>query len=174
MVAICGGKMSWDIFWIRSVIGPFTSSILLPGPEMEECIVWDAEWSFVPVTLSPAPSRRRTSGRSNVRLSMAGTSTSTVYLLMSAGCPSTAEVRILFFSSHNRHNVTLILTAIGVNCLSLSCLLCQSWWRTGVSCSAGWPAAQLTISSGTGSLMARHADPIPTTSVSRACAGWGS
>lgn len=77
------------------MIGPFMSSILLPGPGMEECIVWVAEWSFVPVTLSPAPNRRKTSERSNVRLSMAGTSTSTVYLLMFAGCPSTAEVRVL-------------------------------------------------------------------------------
>ncbi len=169
------------------MIDPFISSILLPGPGMEECIVWVAEWSFVPVTLSPAPSRRRTSGRNNVRLSMAGTSTSTVYLLMFVGCPSTAEVRIIF-------SVTDILLASFVNPLHLcimdimwvwhwrllilrfclSCLLGQSWWRTGVSCSAGWPAARPTISSGTGSLMARRADPIPTTSVSRACAGWGS
>lgn len=47
-----------------------------------------------------------------MRLSMAGTSTSMVYLLMFAGCPSTAEVRIHIFS------VTYILPAPFVNSVS--------------------------------------------------------
>lgn len=64
-----------------------------------------------------------------MRLSMAGTSTSTVYLLMFAGCPSTAEVRILFLVTdillaafvnsvllvHNRHSISLTLTSVSIN-----------------------------------------------------------
>lgn len=159
----------------------FYPTFSLSGPEMEERTVLVAGWSFVPATLSPAPSRRRTSGRNSVLLLTAGTLTSTVYLQMFAGCPSTAEVRIVFFTSqwhlntyfmNNSHNVSFAFIWVTVKQLSVFYLLCQFWWRTDVSCSAGLQAAQPTISSGTGSLTARRVDPIPTTSVSRACAEW--
>lgn len=55
--------------------------------------VWGGEWSSAPATLSHAPKWRRTSERSNVPFSMAGTSTSTFYLLTFAGCQNTVEVR---------------------------------------------------------------------------------
>lgn len=93
-------------------------------------------------------------------------------------CLANASCSLFFVNlvllAHSRHDASLTLTSICIKCVSLSLFLRQSWWRTGVSCSAGWQAARPTISSGTGSLMARRADPIPTTSVSRACAGWGS
>lgn len=67
----------------------------LLGPEMGESIVSDAGWNSVPVTLSHAPSKRKTSGRNSVPALMGGTSTSMVYLQMSAGCQSIVEVRDL-------------------------------------------------------------------------------
>lgn len=63
------------------------------GQEMGESIVLDEGWNFVPVTLSHAPSKRKTSGRNSVPTLMGYTSTSMVYLQMSAGCQSIAEVR---------------------------------------------------------------------------------
>lgn len=92
----------------------------LSGPGMEDCIVLVAAWSFVPVTLSPARSRRRTSERNNVQLLMGGTSTSTVYLLMFAGCLSTAEVRFLFFFLRHWLYVSHALIPTGIKFFLLS------------------------------------------------------
>lgn len=66
---------------------------------MGESTVLGAEWNSVPATLSRAPSKNETSGRSSVPALMAATLTSMVYLQMSDGCQSTAEVSDLLHNS---------------------------------------------------------------------------